>query len=152
MALTAPFRILLNLSLDAALAMLALPLAIWLAAPGNWPLPGWWLVAWPLALLALIGPAWALGLPKQYWRYAGVQDLLALLGAALAAAVLFSLSLRVLGLWKPPSAAFPALHAMALGGLLGVPRLVGRLRMLRRPLGRHAEEGEQQPVLVVGGV
>ena len=133
MALTAPFRILLNLSLDAALAMLALPLAIWLAAPGNWPLPGWWLVAWPLALLALIGPAWALGLPKQYWLYAGVQDLLALLGAALAAAVLFSLSLRVLGLWKPPSAAFPALHAMALGGLLGVPRLVGRLR------GRKAE-------------
>jgi hypothetical protein len=45
MALTAPFRILLNLSLDAALAMLALPLAIWLAAPatgrcragGSWP-------------------------------------------------------------------------------------------------------------------
>jgi O-antigen biosynthesis protein WbqV len=148
MARIAPFRIFLNLSLDAALAMLALPVAIWLAAPGNWPQPGWWATAWPLALLALIGPAWALGLPKQYWRYAGMQDLLALMAAAVLAAVLFGLSLRVLGLWKPPSAAFPALHAMALAGLLGAPRLVGRLRSLRR----HGEEGEQQPVLVVGGV
>ncbi|MBR0674371.1 hypothetical protein GXW76_24585, partial [Roseomonas soli] len=35
-------RILLNLALDSVLALAALPLAVWLAAPGAWPEGGWW--------------------------------------------------------------------------------------------------------------
>ncbi len=64
----APTRILLNLSLDAALALLAMPLAILLAGPGSAPPAGWWALAVPLSVLALIPPGWALGLPQQYWR------------------------------------------------------------------------------------
>ncbi|MCW8085991.1 polysaccharide biosynthesis protein [Sabulicella glaciei] len=149
MARTAPARILLNLSLDATLAALALPLALWLAAPGAWP-PGlvWWAVGLPLAVFATVLPGWALGLPKQYWRYAGLPDLLALMGAAAISAGLFSAGLRLGGLWFSPNGAYPLIHAMVLGALLGIPRLTGRLQTLRR----GSEEAGQQPVLVVGGV
>ena len=56
-------RILLNLSLDALLAILALPLALTLAGPGSTPPAAWWSLAIPLALLALMPPGWVLGLP-----------------------------------------------------------------------------------------
>jgi len=144
----APSRILLNLSLDALLAILALPLALLLAGPGSSPPGGWLLFALPLSVAALMLPAWALGLPQQYWRYSGVQDLLAVLGACVAAALVFTATLWLLGLWHSPNLAFPALHAVALTSLLGVPRLVGRVRTIRRV----AEEGGAQPVLVIGGV
>lgn len=141
-------RILLNVSLDALLAVLALPLALLLAGPGSAPPMGWWGLAVPLSVLVLVPPGWALGLPKQYWRYSGVQDLLAVLGAGVAAALLFTAALWLFGVWHSPNLAFPALHAVALTSLLGVPRLVGRVRAIRRA----AEEGGTQPVLVVGGV
>ncbi len=144
----APTRILLNLSLDAALALLALPVALALAGPGSAPPGGWWPWALPLAVLALAPPGWALGLPQQYWRYSGLRDLMAVLGAAVVAALLFATTLWLAGLWHSPNPAFPALHAMVLTGLLGVPRLISRMRTIRRT----AEEGERQPVLVVGGV
>ena len=150
MARTAPTRILLNLSLDALLAALALPLALWLAAPGAWPdVTGWWRVALPVSAGSLAAIGWALGLPKQYWRYAGLPDLLALLAAAAVAAGLFFAVMRMLHLWLPPNGAFPLIHAMVLGALLGLPRLTGRLRALRRGA---EEEGDAKPVLVVGGV
>ncbi|MBY0338469.1 MAG: polysaccharide biosynthesis protein [Acetobacteraceae bacterium] len=150
MAPAAPPRIWLNLSLDAALAALALPLALALAGAGSWPEGGaWFLAALPLAMLSLLAPGWAFGLPKQYWRYAGLQELLALGGAAAIAALLFHLALRGLGLWHPGNAAFPVLHGLTLVLCLGVPRLVGRVRALRRP----AETAEEaQPILVVGNV
>lgn len=144
----APSRIVLNISLDAALALLALPLALVLAGPGSTPPLGWWALGLPLSVMVLVPPAWALGLPKQYWRYSGVQDLLAVLGAACAAAILFTATLWATGAWHSPNLAFAGLHAMALAALLGIPRLVGRLRAIRRA----AEEGDTQPVLVVGGV
>jgi O-antigen biosynthesis protein WbqV len=144
----APSRILLNLSLDAALAVIALPIALLLAGPGSWPEAGWWGLGIPLAALSMLAPAWALALPQQYWRYTGVRDLLSVLGAAIGAAILFTAVLWLLGAWHSPNLAFPALHAMALTGLLGIPRLNGRLRTIRR----IAEETGAQPVLVVGGV
>ncbi|MDB5415621.1 MAG: nucleotide sugar dehydratase, partial [Rubritepida sp.] len=144
----APSRILLNMSLDATLAVLALPVALLLAGPGSWPEHGWWALAVPLSILAILPPAWALALPQQYWRYSGVGDLLAVLGAAIAAAIVFTAVLWIFGAWHSPNNAFPALHAMALTGLLGIPRLIGRVRAIRRA----AEEGGTQPVLVVGGV
>jgi FlaA1/EpsC-like NDP-sugar epimerase len=144
----APSRILLNLSLDAALAVIALPVALLLAGPGSWPEAGWWGLGIPLAALSMLAPAWALALPQQYWRYTGVRDLLSVLGAAIGAAILFTAVLWLLSAWHSPNLAFPALHAMALTGLLGIPRLNGRLRTIRR----IAEETGAQPVLVVGGV
>jgi FlaA1/EpsC-like NDP-sugar epimerase len=144
----APSRILLNLSLDAALAVVALPVALLLAGPGSWPEAGWWGLGIPLAALSMLAPAWALGLPQQYWRYSGVRDLLQVLGASIGAAFLFTAVLWLVGAWHSPNLAFPALHAMALTGLLGIPRLNGRLRTIRR----IAEETGAQPVLVVGGV
>ena len=48
----APQRILLNLGLDLALAVLALPTALWLAAPGQWPPLGWWVGGLAGSLLA----------------------------------------------------------------------------------------------------
>jgi len=146
--LRASSRILLNLSLDAALAVVALPVALLLAGPGSWPAPGWWGLAIPLAALSMLGPAWALGLPQQYWRYSGVRDLLQVLGASIGAAALFSAGLWLVGAWHSPNQAFVVLHAMAVAGLLGIPRLNARLRTIRR----IAEEGDTQPVLVVGGV
>ena len=144
----APKRILINFMLDALLAVLALPLALALAGPGSTPPGGWWALAIPISMLVLVPPGWALGLPQQYWRYAGVQDLLAVLGACIAAALLFTAALWLTGMWHSPNLAFAALHAMVLTGLLGVPRLIGRLRAIRRGV----EEGRAQPVLVVGGV
>ena len=73
MARPAPHRILLNLALDGVLAAAALPLALWLAA-GGWPGLLWWVLALPGAVLALGAVAFPLGLPRQYWRYAGLQD------------------------------------------------------------------------------
>ncbi len=143
-----PARILLNFSLDALLAVLALPLALWLAGPGSWPGSGtgWWWSGLPLAALTVLGPAWALGLHKQYWRFAGLRDLLAVLAAGLAAALLFWAVQAVMGAWRPANPAFPMLHAMVLAGLLGVPRLVSRIQALRRIL----EQQNLPPILLAG--
>jgi O-antigen biosynthesis protein WbqV len=151
MARRAPHRILLNLLLDSLIACLALPAAMALAAPGAWPpeptaLP-WWLLALPGAALTLLAAGLPVRLPQQYWRYAGLPDLLGIAGAAVMAAILFSGGLRLLHGWEPPNPAFPAIHALTLGLLLGAPRVAGRLHH-----GRRGPEGvgAAQPVLLVG--
>jgi len=147
MARPAPHRILTNLVLDGLLAAVALPLALWLAA-GGWPGGPWWWGALPGAALALILAGLPLGLPRQYWRYAGLQDQLATAGAAVASAVLFWGGLHVLGAWHPANAAFPVVHALALGALLAGARTIGRLLGARKA----PAEGADAPrtVLVVG--
>lgn len=80
MARTAPRRIVLNCLLDAVLAALALPAALWLAAPLAAPPGLWWLLALPLASASLLLAGWPLGLPRQYWRFAGLPDGLAVAG------------------------------------------------------------------------
>ncbi|WP_149539030.1 polysaccharide biosynthesis protein [Siccirubricoccus phaeus] len=147
MARLAPHRILLNLLLDSALACLALPLALLLATPGDWPPAAWWSGAVPGAALALGLGGLPVRLPQQYWRFAGLRDLLGIAGAALLGALLFWGGLLLLGAWRPANPAFPALHALVLGMLLGLPRIAGRLQQTR-----HAAEAEAsaQPVLLVG--
>ncbi len=146
MAATARDRILLNLALDAAAAALALPAALWLAAPGAWPPGLWWLLGLPLAVAAPLAIGWPLGLSRQYWRFASMPDLLATAGAAAGGALLLWLVLHILPVWRPPSAAFPVIHALVLGALLGVPRIADRLRHARAP-----EAGAPaQSVLLVG--
>ena len=146
MARRAPHRILLNLALDSLIACLALPAAMLLDAPGAWPDEAWWLGALPGAALALLAAGLPVRLPQQYWRYAGLPDLLGIVGAAIGAAALFWAGLHVLDAWIPPNPAFPAIHALTLGLLLGAPRIAGRLHHARR----SDETITAQPVLLVG--
>jgi O-antigen biosynthesis protein WbqV len=148
MAATARDRILLNLGLDAAVGALAVPGALWLAAPGAWPAGPWWLLALPVAVAALLLPGAALGLPRQYWRFASLPELLATSGAAVIAAVLFWAALHATGAWRPPNLAFPAIHALLLAALLAAPRIGARIRHAGRagPL----SDTPAQSVLLVG--
>jgi len=145
----APQRILLNLGLDLALVALALPMALGLAAPGQWPPGLWWPGALAGALAAFVLPALPLRLPRQYWRYVGLPDLVPVALASAAAAILFWLGLMAAGAWAPPNAAFPVLHAGVMAGLLGGARLLGRLRSAHRA--GPVSDVPAQPVLLAGG-
>jgi FlaA1/EpsC-like NDP-sugar epimerase len=147
MARRAPHRILLNLLLDSALACLALPLAVLLAAPGEWPELHWWLGAIPGAALALLMAGLPVRLPQQYWRFAGLPDLMGIGAAAVLAALLFWGGLHAFGGWRPANPAFPAVHGLVLGLMLGLPRIAGRLHHARR--GPESDVAPQ-PVLLVG--
>jgi O-antigen biosynthesis protein WbqV len=141
-------RILLNLGLDALLAAVALPAAVWLAAPGAWPPGGWWLGAVPAAAAALLLAGLPLGLPRQYWRFASLPELLSASGAAVAAAALLWAGLHAAGAWRPPNLGFPAIHALVLAALLAAPRVAARLRQAGRV---GPETGNPaQPVLLIG--
>ncbi|MBW8270451.1 polysaccharide biosynthesis protein [Caldovatus aquaticus] len=151
MARLAPHRILLNLVLDGLIGMLALPAALWIAAPGAGPESRlWWATALPGAGLALLAAGLPARLPTQYWRYAALPDLLALAGASGGAAALFWAALHLLGAWRPANPAFPVAHALVLLALLAAPRLAGRLRQAGR--GGAAADGLAPPqtVLLVG--
>ncbi|MBP0493972.1 polysaccharide biosynthesis protein [Pararoseomonas indoligenes] len=145
----APQRILLNLALDLVLAALALPAALALAAPGIWPPPLWWVGGLSGALLAFAAAALPLRLPRQYWRYVGLPDLLPVAAASVVAAGLFWAGLMIAGGWRPPNPAFPLLHAGVLAALLGGARLVGRLQSAHRA--GPASDVPAQPVLLAGG-
>ena len=140
-------RILLNLALDSLLASLALPAAVWVAAPGAWPPALWWPGALAGAVLALAAAGAPLRLPQQYWRFAGLRDLLAVVGAAIGAAALFAVGLRLAGAWHPPNAAFPVVHAATLAALLAAGRVASLLQAAR-----HAGDAapDAQNVLLVG--
>ena len=148
MAASARDRILLNLGLDALVAALALPGAVWLAAPGVWPPGPWWLVAVPGAVAALLLVGLPLRLPQQYWRFASLPDLLASAGAAAASALLVSAGLWLSGAWYPPNPGFLVIHALLLAALLATPRIAARLRHAGR--GGPVTETPAQPVLLVG--
>ena len=74
------FRIVLNVVLDFLLAALAVPIAHVLADPlavlgGAWAAPPW-LPAAGAALLLLAGLPFRLS--QQYWRFAGIGDLISI--------------------------------------------------------------------------
>jgi O-antigen biosynthesis protein WbqV len=140
-------RVVLNLALDSLLALAALPAAVWAGAPGAWPPGWWWAGALPGAVLALAAAGAPLRLPLQYWRFAGLRDLLAVAGAAVLAAALFTAGLHLAGAWRPPNPAFPVLHAAALAVLLVGGRVAALLQAAR-----HASDTapDAQNVLLVG--
>jgi O-antigen biosynthesis protein WbqV len=148
MAASARDRILLNLGLDALAAALALPAAVWLAAPGVWPPGAWWLLALPLAVVTLLLAGLPFGLPRQYWRFASLPEVLSASGATVVAAAGFWAALHLFGAWRPPNLGFPVIHALVLAAMLAVPRIAARLRHAGRagPL----TETPAQPVLLVG--
>ncbi|MDB5371241.1 MAG: UDP-D-quinovosamine 4-dehydrogenase [Roseomonas sp.] len=144
----APQRILMNLGLDALLAAVSLPVAVWVASPGAWPPPQWWAIAVPGAVAALLLAGLPFRLPQQYLRFVALRDLIGVLGAGIGGAVLFALVAHALGAWVPPNPAFPLLHAGTLTAALLVPRVLGRLRQTHR-VGRLSE-APAQPVLLLG--
>jgi O-antigen biosynthesis protein WbqV len=88
-----------------------------------------------------------LRLPLQYWRFAGLRDLLAVGAAAVLGAAIFAIGLHLSGAWRPPNPAFPVLHAAALAVLL----IGGRVAALVQAA-RHAGDAapDAQNVLLVG--
>jgi O-antigen biosynthesis protein WbqV len=148
MAASARDRILLNLGLDGLVAAIALPAAVWLAAPGAWPPGLWWLGAVPWAVAALLLAGLPLRLPQQYWRFASLPELLASSAAAAGGALLFAAGLRLGGAWHSGNIGFPVIHALVLAALLAAPRIAARLQHAGRagPL----SETPAQPALLVG--
>ncbi len=136
-------RIALNAGLDGLLAAAAVPLAIWLANPDADPFTPLWAIPWGAAVLLIVGIPFRLS--TQYWRFAGVSDLLGVAAASIAAAALFPVALHEAGV-LPVTPAFPAIHALALMVLLSLPRI--GYRLMKENPDRQGEAG--QPVLLVG--
>ncbi len=139
-------RILVNVTLDGALAAAAAPLARWLADPrGGLIHPLWFLAGGGITLL--LG-----GLPfrlsQQYWRFSGLADLIGVMGGSVVCSALFSLLLLATG-FPLPTITFPIIHALTLMVLLGVPRL--GYRLYRGRTRRGTDEAAQQVVLVGAG-
>ena len=89
MAARPPIRIALNVALDGMLAALAVPLARAIADPaGDWLQP-LWLLPRP-AHRHCCSAGLPFRLPWQYWRFAGIGDLLASPGASALGAGLFA--------------------------------------------------------------
>ncbi len=137
-------RILLNVLLDGALAAVATLLARYLADPGGGLLHPLWFLGGGAVTLLFTG-LW-FRMPQQYWRFAGIEELLGLVGSAVASAVLFALLLTVTG-FPLPTPTFPVIHALVLIVALGTPRVIYRLRLTLRQT-RRADDA--QPVLLVG--
>ena len=129
MAARPPVRIALNIAIDGALAALAVPLARAVAAPSSDWLHPWWLPVAGAATLLLAGLPFRL--PWQFWRFAGIDDLLGVAwSSALGAALLgFVLALTGAASGNP---AFPVVYALTLLVLLGTPRVIYRRWRHRR--------------------
>jgi len=141
-------RILLNVLVDGALAAVATPLARYVADPGGGLLRPLWFVAGGAITLLLAGLPFRM--PQQYWRFAGIEDLVGLVGSSVASAVLFAVLLRVSG-FPLPTPTFPVVHALMLVVALGTPRVIYRLQMARRRA-RDGTEAQKTSlaVLLVG--
>jgi len=139
-------RIVLNLIADAVLSVLAVPAARLLAMPGENPLPP--------AFLPLIGAVCVLaaglpvGLSRQYWRFAGMRDLISVAIASALGAVLFAFIAWGTGLWVPGNPAFPVILALTLVVLLGLPRLLYRWHQSHRV--HEGARADAQTLLLAG--
>jgi FlaA1/EpsC-like NDP-sugar epimerase len=148
MTVRPPVRIALNVVFDGSLAALSVPIARLIAEPsGDWLHPLWLLGAGAVTLL--LG-----GLPfrlsRQYWRFAGIDDLLAVAGSSVLGAGLFA-GVAVLTGSASTNMAFPAVHALTLLVLLGAPRVIYRRLRQRRNEGTPAADAPDLPsALVVG--
>jgi O-antigen biosynthesis protein WbqV len=142
----ARLRIAVNVALDAAMAALAVPLADWLTAPARMPLAP---IAAPLwGVAALLVACLPFRLPWQYWRYAGMGELIGVAASAVLGAAIFALGLHVAYV-KVPSPSFPVGHALCLLVLLGLPRIAYRL--LREQAARtESFASDASLVLLVG--
>jgi O-antigen biosynthesis protein WbqV len=140
-------RIAVNVALDGTLSAAAVPAARWIANPSGAVLAPLWLPLLGAAALLLAGLPFRLSL--QYWRFAGIDDLLTVAASSGLGAVLFAAVLALAGL-TPPNPAFPVVHALTLLVMLGVPRVVYR-RLLTRAAGRPRDDTARSVLLVGAG-
>jgi len=139
-------RIAVNVALDGALAAVALPLARWMAASGDSALHPWWLAPAGAATLLVAGLPFRLSL--QYWRFAGISDVLAVAGSSVLTALLFAVISAMAGV-ASSNPAFPVVYALTLLALLGAPRVAYR-RMRSRRAERMPREVDATSILLVG--
>ena len=138
-------RILLNVALDGMLAAVAAPVASWIARPADGVLrPLWFLVGGAITLLVAGLP---FRLSQQYWRFAGMADLLGVVGGSVVSAALFSL-LLLASPYPMPTPTFPIVYALVLVVALGAPRVAYRMQHARRPGPASGEEA--RPVMLIG--
>jgi FlaA1/EpsC-like NDP-sugar epimerase len=138
-------RIAVNVAIDGVLAAVAVPVAWWITDPAG-AIPSAAFVV-PLGALALLIGGLPFRLPQQYWRFAGMGDLLTVTASSALGAALFSLVLWTRGL-GPPSTGFPLAHALTLLALLGAPRVAYRwFRTRDQSAVAHADA---MSVLIVG--
>lgn len=139
--------ILLNIAIDGSLAAAAAPIARWIADPkGGLLHPLWFLASGAITLLAA---GVFFRLPQQYWRFAGISELVGVVGGSAASAILFALLIHLSG-YPLPTTTFPIVHALTLMVALGAPRVIYRLYHGRI---RALQEAEDiQTVLLVGPV
>ncbi len=117
-------RIGINAGLDLLLAAAAVPLARWIVDPAADAFAAPWTLLWGAGALLLAGLPFRLSV--QYWRFAGVNDLLAVAAASVAAAAIYPVALHEAGM-DPPTPSFAVAHALCLVVLLSVPRVGYRL-------------------------
>jgi O-antigen biosynthesis protein WbqV len=137
-------RLALNVGLDFLLAAASVPIARVLADPRGDPLGPLWALPWAGVALLLAGTPFRLS--AQYWRFAGITDLLGVAAASVAGAALFNLGMQMTGTLTP-SPTFPAIQALSLLVLLGSPRMAYRLMQEREP----AREATASVLLVGAG-
>ena len=146
MAARSLLRIATNVALDGGLAALAVPIARWIADPAGTPLSPYWLPAAGGAALLLAGLPFRLSL--QYWRFAGIGDLISVAGCSVLGAALLAAVTAATGT-AAGNPAFPVIDALTLLVLLGTPRVIYR-RLQVRPAGRRSGEDDTGSVLLVG--
>ena len=141
-------RILLNVVLDGVLAALATPLARYIADPGGGLLRPLWFVAGGAITLVVAGLPFRM--PQQYWRFAGIEDLLGLVGSCVVSALLFAILLTASG-FALPTPTFPVVHALTLVMALGTPRVIYRMRLAQRAARAGGQDAAQSVLLVGAG-
>ncbi len=142
-----PVRIALNVAIDGVLAAAAVPLARAIADPSaHWLDPPWLPLAGAAALLLAGLPV---RLPWQYWRFAGIDDLLGVVWASVGGAALLSVAMAWAGV-STSNPAFPVVYGLALLALLGAPRVGYRLWRHRRAGAFAGYAPQTATALVVG--
>ena len=139
-------RIAFNIAVDGLLAAAAVPLADWIADPGGPTLRPLWLLPAGAAMLLLGGLPFRISL--QYWRFAGIDDLLAVAGSSVLGAALFALLRHFTGV-PSENLAFPVVHALTLMLLLGAPRTAYRRMQLARANARPVQP-DALSILLIG--
>ena len=138
-------RIAVNVALDALLAAIAVPVARWIADPAGDAMTPLWLIPAGAFALSIAGVPFRLS--RQYWRFAGIEDLLTVAASSAAGAVLFAMMASAGGA-ASSNLAFPVVHAFTLLVLLGGPRVAYR-RMRLRGIA-PASHGDVASILLVG--
>ena len=132
----------MNVATDGLLAAVATPLASFIADPSGGVLRPLWFVAGGAVTLLVAGLPFRM--PLQYWRFAGIGELLSVVGSSVGSAALFAMLLRLTGFpWPTPT--FPIVHALVLIMVLGGARVLYRIRP-----GRGGAGADAQAVLLAG--